>query len=228
MIENIEVAGRTAWFARPNGSPRGAIVVCHGGGGLAPHERAVIERLAALGYAALAPDLYGAPPSIELIKGLVAEPTELRARVNAAVEWMRVHAGSDAREGTGRSRVAVIGHCFGGTAALEHARSGADIACAVALHGGLGSPAPAEPGAIRARVLACCGAADPFCPREQRAAFEDEMTRAGASWQLHVYGGALHGFTVRGIERPGCAYDELADRRSWAAMIALLDETIGT
>jgi hypothetical protein len=43
-----------------------------------------------------------------------------------------------------------------------------------------------------------------------------------------VYGGALHGFTVHGIERPGCAYDELADRRSWAAMLALLDETIAT
>ena len=36
----------------------------------------------------------------------------------------------------------------------------------------------------------------------------------------------MHGFTVRGIERPGCAYDERADRGSWAAMVALLDETI--
>lgn len=228
MIENIEVAGRTAWFARPNGSPRGAIVVCHGGGGLASHERAVIERLAALGYAALAPDLYGAPPSIEMIKALVAEPTELRSRVGAAVEWVRAHAGSrsDLRGGTASSRVAVIGHCFGGTAALECARSGADLACVVAFHGGLGSPAPAAQ--ITTPVLACCGAADPFCPPEQRRAFEDEMTRAGAPWQLHVYGGAKHGFTVPGIDRPGCAYDELADRRSWAAMTALLDETIGT
>jgi dienelactone hydrolase len=215
MIETIEVAGRTAWFAGPNGSPRGAVVVCHGGGGLAPHEREVIERLAALGYAALAPDLYGAPPSIEMIKALVAEPTELRRRVLAAVDAVRA-----------RGKVAVIGHCFGGTAALEAARSGAELACAVAFHGNLGSPAPAE--RIATRVLACCGAADPFCPREQRAAFEDEMTRAGARWQLDVYGGAMHGFTVRGIDRAGCAYDELADRRSWAAMTALLDETIGT
>ena len=225
MIETIDVAGRTAWFARPNGSPRGAVVVCHGGGGLASHEREVIERLAGLGYAALAPDLYGEKPSMEMIRALVADAPALRGRVIAAVEWIRAHALPS--EGTG-TRVAVIGHCFGGTAALEAARSGADLACAVAFHGGLGSPAPAEPGAIRARVLACCGAADPFCPREQRTAFEDEMTRAGAQWQLDVHGGALHGFTVRGVERPGCAYDELADRRSWAAMLALLDETIAT
>jgi dienelactone hydrolase len=215
MIETIDVVGRTAWFARPNGSPRGAIVVCHGGGGLAPHEREVIERLASLGYAALAPDLYGEKPSVELVRALVGDPPELRGRVLAAVDAVRVHG-----------QVAVIGHCFGGTAALEAARSGAELACAVAFHGGLGTALPAE--RVTARVLACCGAADPFCSRDQRTAFEEEMTRAGAQWQLHTYGGVLHGFTVRGIERPGCAYDELADRRSWAAMLALLDETIAT
>jgi dienelactone hydrolase len=197
------------------GSPRGAVVVCHGGGGLAPHEREVVDRLAALGYAAIAPDLYGAPPSVELVKSLVSEPTELRRRVLAVVDAMRVHG-----------RVAVIGHCFGGTAALEAARSGADLACAVAFHGGLAAPSPAR--TIAARILACCGADDPYCPREQRAAFEDEMRAAGASWQLNVHGGAQHGFTVRGIQRPGCAYDERADRASWAAMVALLDETIRT
>jgi dienelactone hydrolase len=212
MIE-IEVAGRTAWFARPDGAPRGAVVVCHGGGGLAPHERAVIERLAALGYAALAPDLYGEKPSVELARALVADPRELRARVAVAVDAVREHGA-----------VAVIGHCFGGTAALEAARGGvADVVCA--FHGGLGTALPAE--RITAHVLACCGAADPFCPREQRAAFEDEMTRAGAEWQLHVHGGAMHGFTVPGIDRPGCAYEERADRRSWAAMLQLFDETIG-
>jgi dienelactone hydrolase len=194
------------------GSPRGAVVVCHGGGGLAPHEREVVDRLAAMRFAAVAPDLYGAPPSVEMIKALVAEPTELRRRVLAVVDAMRVHG-----------RVAVIGHCFGGTAALEAARSGADLACAVAFHGGLAAPAP---GPIRTQILACCGAADPFCPRDQRSAFEDEMTKAGAQWQLNVYGGVMHGFTVRGVNRPGCAYDALADQASWTAMTALLDETI--
>lgn len=198
-------------------APRGAVVVCHGGGGLVPHEREVVDRLAALGYAAVAPDLFGERPAdaagwMAMIRALVSEPTELRRRVLAVVDAMRVHG-----------RVAVVGHCFGGTAALEAARSGADLACVVAFHGGLAAPVP---GAIRTRVLACCGADDPYCPREQRAAFEDEMQAAGASWQLHVYGGAQHGFTVRGIERPGCAYDERADRASWAAMVALLDETI--
>ncbi|HSN26059.1 MAG TPA: dienelactone hydrolase family protein [Kofleriaceae bacterium] len=225
MIQEIESDGRAAWLARPEQAARGAVVVCHGGGGLAPHEREVIERLAALGYVAVAPDLFGERPAdragwMAMIQALVGEPTELRRRVLAAVSLLR-HVARDAED---EARIAVIGHCFGGTAALEAARSGADLACAVAFHGGLATAAPAE--RIAARVLACCGAADPFCPREQRAAFEDEMTAAGASWQLHVYGGAQHGFTVRGIDRPGCAYDERADAASWQAAIALLDETI--
>jgi dienelactone hydrolase len=82
-------------------------------------------------------------------------------------------------------------------------------------------------GAIRARVLACTGAADPFCARDQRAAFEDEMTATNADWQHHIYAGAQHGFTVVDIDpakHPGCAYHPLAARRSWLATLGLFDE----
>lgn len=213
MIEQ-EIAGRTAWFAHPNGSPRGAVVVCHGGAGLGPHERGVIERLAGLGYAAVAPDLYGVKPSVEMIKALVAAPGLIRERVGTAIDHVRSHG-----------QVAVIGYCFGGTAALEAARAGFDLACVVSFHGGLVAVDPAT--AIKTRVLACAGGADPHCPPDKRAAFEAEMTQAGADWQLHVYGGALHAFTMHGSEKiPGCAYHERADRRSWAAMLELFDETI--
>lgn len=218
MSEDISIEGRSAWFACPS-HPSGAVVVCHGGSGLAPHERKVVERLAALGFAAVAPDLFGERPTdrgawVAMIGGLVSEPSRLRARVAAAVERMREFG-----------RVGVVGHCFGGTAALEAARAGLDIACAVSLHGGLKSPRPAE--RIDARVLACCGAADPFCPAEQRAAFEAEMSASAARWDLHVYGGVRHGFSVRGSDKSaGCAYDERADRASWTAMIALLEETV--
>jgi dienelactone hydrolase len=224
-IQNIEVDGRLAWLVLPTGKPRGAVVVCHGGSGLEPHERTVLERLAARGHAAIAPDLFGERPAdraafVAMLRQLVGEPTRLRARVRAAIDRVREHG-----------PVAVVGHCFGGTAALEAARDGeaAGVACAVSLHGGLAAASPATPATrMTARVLACCGAADPHCPPEQRAAFEQEMTAAGADWQLHVYGGVLHGFTVQGSERsPGCAYDARADRRSWAATTALLDEALG-
>jgi dienelactone hydrolase len=97
----------------------------------------------------------------------------------------------------------------------------------VSFHGGLGAPEPASPGVVSARVLACCGEQDPYAPHEQRVAFADEMTRAGVDWQLHVYGGAKHGFTIPDIDStkfPGCAYHQRADRRSWRAMMGMLDE----
>jgi dienelactone hydrolase len=81
--------------------------------------------------------------------------------------------------------------------------------------------------AARAKVLACAGAADPFCPPAQRAAFEREITEARADWQLHVYRGALHGFsvpTIDPVEQPGCAYEPKADARSWSAMLELFGE----
>jgi dienelactone hydrolase len=124
------------------------------------------------------------------------------------------------------SRVTAIGFCFGGLAALELARSGAQVRAVVSFHGGLTTSAPAEPGKVKAAVLVCTGAADPFVTREHRNEFEDEMTRANADWQLCTYANAMHGFTERSLHRPGAQYHEATDRRSWQAMRAFFDETL--
>jgi dienelactone hydrolase len=230
MLEHIEyeVEGRvfSGILATPAATPRGGILVLHGGSGLAEHERERVRMLAALGYAALAPDLFGEvfterARGMAVIGELMKRPAAIRARAGAAWGRLCTVPGVDA---TG---TAAIGHCFGGFAALELARSGVDLRAVVSFHGGLTTPAPAVVNEVRARVLVCTGADDPFCPREHRASFEDEMTAAGVDWQLHTYAGARHGFSVPGVDpekHPGCTYHELADRRSWRAMLALFDE----
>jgi len=232
MLEPIEyeVAGQvfSGIVATPATRPRGGILVLHGGSGLGEHERERVRVLAALGYAALAPDLFGEifterSRAMAVIGELVTRPAAIRARAGAAWRRLREVPGVDA------TRTAAIGHCFGGFAALELARSGVDVRAVISFHGGLTTSAPAVANEVRARVLVCTGADDPFCPREQRAAFEDEMTAAGVDWQLHAYAGARHGFSVPGIDpekHPGCAYHELADRRSWHAMLAMFDEVL--
>jgi dienelactone hydrolase len=195
----------------PPGATAGVLLL-HGGSGRGDHERTRGERLGSLGYAVYAPDLFDGPPSRDVIVGLVADPIELRRRVVTA--W-RVLA----------DRVPLtfaVGHCFGGLAALELARVDTDVRAVVSLHGMLATRAPVP--AIRPRVLACTGAADSFCPPEQRAAFEAEMTAVGADWQHLIFGGAMHGFSVPDIARDGCAYHADADRRSWDAMLALFAE----
>jgi dienelactone hydrolase len=233
MFESIEyeVEGRvfSGILAAPStASVRGGVLVIHGGSGLTDHERDRVSTLVDLGYVALAPDLFGEAfvdraHGMRVIGELVGEPARLRARARAALQRLTAHPRVDG------APAAAIGHCFGGLAALELARSGAELRAAVSFHGGLTTRDPARSGEVRARILVCTGADDPFCPRDQRAAFEDEMTAAAVDWQHHIYAGALHGFTVVGIDpakHPHCAYHEPAARRAWLAMLGLFDEVL--
>ena len=214
-------------FEAENAAPRlrPGVAVFHGGAGPGPHERARAERLTDFGYVAFVPDLFGEvfetrKRAEEVITGLVSEPALLRSRLVAALDCLRTQPSVD------ESRIAAIGFCFGGLAALELARSGASLRAAVSFHGGLVTRAPAETNTVRASILVCTGVADPFVTREHRQAFEDEMVRANADWQLHLHANAMHGFTERGAQRPGSAYHEAADQRSWRAMQTLLAHTL--
>jgi dienelactone hydrolase len=230
--EKIEFvsAGRTmaGFFFEPapqDTKPRRGVMVLHGGRGLGAHERDRARMLTELGYVAFAPDLFGEvfesrERGVEVITRLIGDPPALRARLADALACMR------ARPAVDPARVAAIGFCFGGLAALELARSGAHLRAVVSFHGGLTTCAPAEPDRVKAAILVCTGAADPFVTREHRCAFEEEMTCANADWQLHAYANAMHGFTEQNLHRPGAQYDAAADRRSWRAMRALFDEMI--
>lgn len=207
------------------GAPRPGVLVLHGGSGPGAHERDRAGMLAGLGYVAFAPDLFGEvftsrEQGVAVITGLVGAPPVLRARLSDALECLRASPGVDG------SRLAAVGYCFGGLAALELARGGAKVRAVVSFHGGLTAKAPAVAGEVNAAVLVCTGAADPFVTREHREAFEDEMTRASVDWQMCTYANAKHGFTERGLESPSARYDEAADRRSWQAMRGLFEEAL--
>ena len=151
----------------------------------------------------------------------MVNPTGIRAIATEAMSVLAAQPETDA------ARLAAIGYCFGGTTALELARSGADVKAVVGFHSGLGTARPEDAKAIMAKVLVCIGADDPLIPPEQREAFEAEMNAGGVDWRLNLYGGAGHSFTnpdVGALGRPGFAYHEATDRRSWAAMLDLFAE----
>ncbi len=65
------------------------------------------------------------------------------------------------------------------------------------------------------------GADDPFNSKDNIAAFQDEMRNAKVDWQMVEYGGAVHSFTEKDagdLNIKGAAYNEKADKRSWAEM----------
>ncbi len=194
------------------------------------HERAA--RLAALGYAALVSDLYGDAQVTEdpAVAGACAGPllggdrAELRARTKAAFEQLKSNPNVDA------GKIAAIGFCFGGSAALELARAGNDFKGAVSFHGGLGAGTAPAPKSITPKILVLHGAADPFVPAEQVAAFEKEMDAAHADWQLNAYSGVEHAFTNKKADTkgvPGLKYDAQADARSWQEMQDFFAEIFG-
>lgn len=209
--------------AEPNGR---AALVLHEADGIGGNVRRRCAMLAGQGYVALAADLHGGGrvlqadeigPAMERFR---AAPGLLRQRVGAGLhaltEAARVPAG----------RVVVIGYCFGGMAALELARGGAAIGAAISFHGLLTTAHAAPAGQVKAPILACTGALDPLVPPEDVAAFQAEMTAAGANWQLIVYGSALHSFTneaVTTLGDPRMAYDRSADLQSWQAMLAFVE-----
>lgn len=199
-------------------SSSGAVLLIHGGAGLDDHARDQARRWAELGHVVLACDMYGDEVAGDRER-IMRRVTELRDDPAALVR--RARAGLDAlRDARGADgRVAAVGYCFGGMAALALARAGERIDCAVSIHGSLATTAPARKDAVRARILVCHGASDSHVPIEDVAAFSREMTDARADWQLTMYGGAVHGFTHRHAVPgavAGVAYDERADRRSFA------------
>src|SRR5687767_10364512 len=111
--------------------PRPGVLVCHDFLGLRDHTRDIAARLAALGFAAFALDYHGG--------GTVLPPDEVGPRFGELandVDQVRrlAHAGLDvlrASDGVDADRIAAIGYCFGGTMALELARSGADLRAAI-------------------------------------------------------------------------------------------------
>jgi dienelactone hydrolase len=210
---------------------RPGVLIVHQWKGFGEYEKKRAEMLAKLGYVAFAADIYGKgvrPKDTQEAAALAGKYKKdvalLRKRVNAGLEQLRKTRSVDGQN------VAAIGYCFGGTTVLELARSGADVDGVVSFHGGLGTPNPDDAKNIKARVLALHGADDPFVPDAEVKSFAEEMRNARADWQLVAYGNSVHSFTHwdAGTDNSkGAAYNEKADKRSWAAMRAFFDELFG-
>jgi dienelactone hydrolase len=208
---------------------RPAVLVAHEGPGLDEHAKDRAERLAQLGYVAFALDYHGDGKPVpfdqmmERLGPLMNDPERTRVLARAGLDVLLAQPETDP------ARVAAIGYCFGGTMALELARSGADLKAVVGFHSGLGTQRPQDARNIVGSVLVCIGADDPLVPPEQRTAFEEEMRDAGVDWRMNVYGGAVHSFTnprATDLGMPGVEYHAATDQRSWSAMLDLFEEKL--
>ena len=219
-------------LALPTGAgPHPGLLVMHDARGLGSLVRRRSRELAAQGYVAFATDMYGggrlfenARESGELLKALHEKPQRLRERVLAGFEVLKAQSQSDA------SRIGALGFCFGGQCVLELARSGADVKAVVSFHGLLGTRMPAEPGVVKAKVLALTGMQDPYAPAAAVEAFQKEMAAASVDFHLTVYGQGYHAFSdpeaVQMTNIPGIRYDSLLEKLSWSQATAFIEATL--
>lgn len=201
---------------------RGTVLLVHDWDGMTDYEERRADMLAALGYTAFAIDVYGKdtdPQSVDEYKklsGALYQDRELfRERLMGSLkEAANIPGATD--------NVVVAGYCFGGAAVLEMARAGAETQGFVTFHAGLGTPEGQDYAAVAAPVMIFQGAADPVSSMSQLAETIDGMQSAGKTFEVEVFSGARHSFTVWGSND----YDLRADEASWTDFKRFLDENI--
>jgi dienelactone hydrolase len=225
---DVTLRGYLAYDETKSGK-RPGILVMPEALGLGTHAKSRAERLAQLGYVAFAGDPYGegkeyatVAEAIKSATELMSDPVKTRRRGRAALDKLASLPQVDA------SKLAGIGFCMGGTFGLELARDGAPLKGVVTFHSGLQTQRPAEPGKFKAKILVNTGADDPMVQFDVVKAFEEEMNKAGADWQVISYAKTKHSFTNPDAASAGMPqaleYNKQTDERSWKAMVNFFDE----
>lgn len=203
---------------------RPAVLVIHEWWGLNDYAKRRARDLAKLGYIAMALDMYGNgkhgdnPEDAGKLAGpFYQDPAKAKPLFEAAVNKLKTYAQTDP------AKLGAIGYCFGGAQVLNLARMGEDLKGVVSFHGNL-TVVPANKDLLKAEVLVCHGAADPFVPQTEVDLFKKQMDSIGAKYTFKAYNGATHAFTNPDATANGekfklpIRYDAAADTASWNDM----------
>jgi len=219
----VDGAAYEGYHADAGEDAKGLVLIIHDWDGLTDYERERADMLAEMGYDAFAVDLYGKgnrPVETGAKKAetekLYNDRETMRALILAGLDEARRRGGGDA---------VVMGYCFGGAATLELARSGQaeNIVGYASFHGGLSTPDGQSYSAGTPPILIAHGGADRLISMDAVAQLSRELEEAGVTYEIEVYSGARHAFTVFGSDR----YQARADQKSWASFNTLLANTLG-
>ncbi|KPB54256.1 Dienelactone hydrolase [Pseudomonas coronafaciens pv. oryzae] len=215
--------------------PRPGILVVHEWWGLNDYAKRRARDLAALGYSAMAIDMYGEGKNTEhpkdamgFMQAALKDSDASDKRFDAGLEQLKKQPQTDPK------KIAAIGYCFGGKIVLDAARRGEPLLGVVSFHGALVTNTPAKTG-IKVPMLVEHGAKDSMVTPENVAAFKKEMDDAKADYTFVSIDGAKHGFTNPDADRlshgehggPDIGYDKAADQSSWADMQKFFKKIFG-
>lgn len=183
-----DVAG---YLARPKLADKApAVIVIHENRGLNPYVEDVTRRLATEGFVALAPDLLsplgGTPSDPDKARELIGQ-LEADKTVNnlvGAMSYLMAYRYSNAKVG-------VIGFCWGGGMVNRLAIKAPDLKAGVAFYGP--TPDPSLVGSIKSPLLLHYAGLDQNI-NAKVPAYDEALTKAGVSHQIHMYDGVNHAF----------------------------------
>jgi carboxymethylenebutenolidase len=229
-----------AYVARADEERHPGVLLIMDAFGLRPAIFGLADRIAADGYAVLAPNVFyraGRPPVIAVpdfddpeqvaaffgsARPLMDELTPERLAADGAAYLDRV--GEVASSGP----VAITGYCMGGRLGWWIARAHPDrVAALAAFHPGrLATDASQSPhryaADVRAEMYFGFADHDPSMTAEQIATFERALDDAGARYRAEVYEGAGHGYTMPDLP----VFDEAAREHHFRELRALLERTL--
>ncbi len=228
-LDSLSMKGYLVYNENASEKKPGVIVV-HEWWGHNDYVRQRANMLAELGYVALAIDMYGdgkqaAHPEDagKFAMSVMGNIDTATARFNAALTMLKNQKAVDA------DKIAAIGYCFGGSVALTMANAGVDLDAVAAFHSGVQLPVmPTKD--IKAKVLVCNGAIDPFIPAKTVEAYKKAMDSVQADYKYIAYENATHSFTSKAADSLAkkfnmpIAYQQEADEKSWAELQNLLAE----
>lgn len=219
------------FFAEPktiNGKVPGVLLI-HEWTGLGDYIQGRTKQVAELGYVAFAMDMYGKGVRVEdhdhdkagkIMSEYTSNKPLMISRIQNAIEILKANPNVDP------NKIAVIGYCFGGGAALEYALDGKEISAVASFHGMLPAPTPKDAKKIKAKVAIHHGADDKFIPQKTVDQIQKSLKDAGVKFEFHSYPGAVHAFTRPAAgtahKAMGMAYDAPADKLSWERLVEFL------
>lgn len=231
--DGVLVTGSPAEDADDTATAEQTVLVFHGMEGRSDAQLAFCDRLAGLGYQAVAVDVFGedvTPASNWMDAGRDVTMRFLGARKALAQRLAQVFETVTSAPGVAGTATVAMGFCFGGLCVLDLARAGSavvnggDLRGVASFHGILTAPPDQPASAVTAKIAVYHGWDDPFATPEDVVALGAELSGRGIDWQLHAYGDTVHAFMAPMADDPehGIEYSETAATRAWESFVGFL------
>ncbi|HUR13281.1 MAG TPA: dienelactone hydrolase family protein [Mycobacteriales bacterium] len=206
------------YLATPEGGRGPGVVVIQEWWGLTDHVASVTDRLAAEGFVALAPDLYGGRTTHDADEAgnlLMSMPVDEAARdLAGAVDFLLAH------EAVSSAAVGAIGFCMGGGFVLRlAAQQGPRVAAAVPFYG-IGPGVPDSFAGLTAAVQGHYAEQDSMYPAADARAQEEQVRAESGGSVEYFYYDAGHAF--HNEENLMGTYDPAAAKVAWERAVAFL------